>query len=177
MTAEANIAQVAATSARAIGGPAFASLVRWVIVLSLMTSISALVMTGPRVYAKMADDGFFPRWFRFDDRPPVIAIGFQALLAIAAIMASSLTQLLGYLGLTLSISSALTVTMVFVLRWRKEIDALPLMGVPAAIYVLSTLVLAVLYAMSEPTQAIAAAVTLAVGLALYPWLRNKSLTL
>ena len=173
ITDPANIDQVAATAAQAIGGDRFAVLVRVVIVVSLLTSVSALVMTGPRVYAKMADDGFFPGWFRFDQRPPVQAIWFQAILAIIAISITTLKDLLGYLGLTLSICSALTVSMLFALRWRGEITRLPALGIPPAIYVVATLILAVLYGIGKPEQALAAGATVCVGFVLYPWIKKR----
>lgn len=173
ITSGENISQIAATAAKAVGGSVFSDLVRFVIVISLFTSVSALVMTGPRVYAKMADDGFFPRWFQFQDSPPVMAIWFQAILAIFAISITTLKDLLGYLGLTLSICSALTVSMLFVLRWRGEPVRMPAWGIPAAIYVLATLMLAVLYGIGMPRQALAAAVTVACGLLLYPWLGKR----
>ncbi|TWU58202.1 APC family permease [Rubripirellula reticaptiva] len=163
ITAGENISQVAATAATSLGGQRFALLVRGVIVISLLTSVSAMVMTGPRVYAKMADDGFLPSFLRFTGRVPVAAIAFQAVLAIIVISVSTLTQLLGYLGLTLSVSSALTVAMLLVLRFRGEIERLPLYGIPPVIYVIATLGIAVMYAISKPEQAIAAAATLVIG--------------
>ena len=168
-----NISQVAATAARQIGGDSFMLLVRIVIVVSLFTSVSALVMTGPRVYAKMADDGFFPKWFCFADRPPVSAIWFQATLAVLAVLVATLKELLGYLGLTLSVCSALTVSMLFVLRLRSTGNRLPLFGIPAAVYVLATLVLAVLYAIREPWQAVATIATVVTGVLLYPWIAAR----
>ncbi len=71
---------VAVVSATVIGGDGFAKLVRALIVLSLLSSISALTMSGPRVYAKMADDGCLPSWFRFETQAPAMAIAFQAAL-------------------------------------------------------------------------------------------------
>ena len=165
--------QVAALAAEAIGGPGFAKFVTAVIVLSLFTSVSALVMTGPRVYAKMADDGLLPVWFRFRDRPPAAAIGFQAALAMIVVLATSLKELIGYLGLTLSICSALTVTMVFVLSRRGEAICVPLWGVPAAIYVTATLILAFMSAVHDPMQAFAAGVTLGIGIIAYPIVRRR----
>jgi len=132
------------------------------------------VMTGPRVYAKMADDGFFPSWFRFEDRPPVPAIWFQAALAIVAISISTLKELLGYLGLTLSVCSALTVSMLFVMRLRGEQTRMPMLGIPPAIYVVATLVLAGLYGYSQPWQALATVITVLVGCVLYPWMARRS---
>ena len=177
ITSEENRAQVAAIAAQAIGGPQFATFVRIVIVISLFTSVSALVMTGPRVYAKMADDGFLPKRFSFRGATPVSAIWFQGLLAVVAIWFSSLQNLLGYLGMTLSLCSALTVSMLFVLRRRQPGIWMPAYGIPAAIYVLATLVLAVLYGIGKPGSALAAAVTLLVGVILYPLLRHRSTNL
>jgi len=173
ITSEGNIGQIAATAAQAIGGDQFSFLVRIVIVVSLFTSVSALVMTGPRVYAKMAEDGFFPTWFCFEDRPPTGAIWFQAALAIVAISISSLKELLGYLGLTLSVCSALTVGMLFALRIGGGQERLPGYGILPAIYVLATFVLAGLYGYAQPHQAIAAGVTVTVGLLLYPWIGRR----
>ncbi len=173
ITDGANIGQVAATAAQSIGGDRFSLFVRIVIVISLFTSVSALVMTGPRVYAKMADDGFFPSWFRFEDRPPVQAIWFQAALVVVAISIATLKDLLGYLGLTLSVCSALTVSMLLVMRMRGEPIRLPLLGIPLAIYVAATLGLAVLYGIAMPWQAAAAGLTIAIGFLLYPWVANR----
>ena len=172
-TEAGNISEIAATAANAVGGKPFATVVRIIICLSLLTSVSAMVMTGPRVYAKMADDGFLPGFFQFKTRTPVVAIWFQAVLAIAVISVSTIKDLLGYLGLTLSLCSALTVCMVFRLRAKDTTFRLPLFGIPAAIYVAATLFLAVLFAISQPKQAIASAITLILGLLLYPWFANR----
>lgn len=164
LTSGENISQIAGTAATQIGGVGFAGFVRLVIVVSLWTSVSAMVMTGPRVYAKMADDGVLPSWFGFSDsRPPAKAIWFQAALAVAAISLSTLGELLGYLGLTLSLCSALTVAMVFVMRRRGQIERLPLLGIPPAIYVAATLVTSAIYATDNPTQIYFAATTLVLG--------------
>ena len=173
ITDGASIDQIAATAAKSIGGTNFTLFVRLVIVVSLFTSVSALVMTGPRVYAKMAEDGFLPRWFCFQDRPPVKAIWFQAVIAVIAISVSELKSLLGYLGLTLSICSALAVSMLFLLRWRGEKIQMPMWGIPPAIYVVATVVLAILFGSGEHAQAMAAAATVAVGFVLYPFVSKR----
>ena len=165
--------QIAIIAAESIGGPSFAKFVSGVIVVSLLTSVSALVMTGPRVYAKMADDRLLPAWFRFSDQPPAQAIGFQAGLAIIVVVLSSLQDLIGYLGLTLSISSAITVAMVFVLRRRGELNQLPMWGIPPLIFVAATSVIALLSAIEDPIQAIAAFATLGLGVLAFPFVRRR----
>ena len=167
-----NLSQIAATAADAIGGPAFATIVRIIICLSLFTSVSAMVMTGPRVYAKMADDGFLPRLFQFKTETPVVAIWFQAILAIAVISLTTISNLLGYLGLTLSLCSALTICMVFRMRMMDAKIKLPLFGIPAATYVAATLLLAVLYGINDYKQGIASGITLLIGLIIYPFFQS-----
>lgn len=172
-TAPGNIAEIAATAATTVGGPTFATAVRIIICLSLFTSVSAMLMTGPRVYAKMADDGFLPRFFQFKTKTPVVAIWFQAVFAITVISLTTISDLLGYLGLTLSLCSALTVSMIFLPRMKDGSVKLPLLGIPAAVYVTATLFLAVLYGINDPKQGIASAVTLIIGLILYPWFQHR----
>ena len=70
---------VAAAAAQAIGGAPAALAIRFVTVLALITSVFSLVMAGPRVYARMADDGVFPSFFRFGGAgAPTAAIMAQA---------------------------------------------------------------------------------------------------
>jgi APA family basic amino acid/polyamine antiporter len=121
----------------------------------------------------MADDGFFPRWFRFTEQAPTIAIWFQAMIAIVAISLATLKDLLGYLGLTLSVCSALTVAMLFVVRRHDPQVKLLFGGVPAMIYVSGTLFLATLYGVGEPKQATAALISVVVGGLLYGWIDQR----
>lgn len=164
---------VATLAAGAIGGPGFVLFVRGVIVVSLFTSVSALVMTGPRVYAKMAEDGFLPRWFRFEGNVPGLAIWFQAVLAIVAVGFTELRDLLSYLGFTLSVSAALTVSLLFLLHLRGQKVRVPLYPLPPLVFVLGTLVIAILSAIEQPREAIAAAVTILFGMLLYPWFSKR----
>ncbi|MGB1924913.1 MAG: APC family permease [Rubripirellula sp.] len=168
-----NLSQIAAVAAQAVGGSGMTTFVRLVIVVSLFTSVSALVMTGPRVYAKMADDGVLPSFFSFQKTAPTAAIIFQCLAAISVISISTLGELLGYLGLTLSLCSALTVGSIFFSqdpsavagkKWIRKLSNLA-----AIFYVTATLILAFLYGMGEvinndrPHSVIAAACTLSLG--------------
>ncbi|MDA1260076.1 MAG: amino acid permease, partial [Planctomycetota bacterium] len=52
---------VVAAAAEWLGG-SVAALVRVAVVLALLTSLSALIQSGPRVAARMAEDGALPRW-------------------------------------------------------------------------------------------------------------------
>jgi len=155
---------VATAAAEAIAGPAFGTFVRMIILFGLFTSVSALIMSGPRVYAKMADDGVLPKWFRFSGRPPIVAIWAQATLAIIVIHLSSLKQLLSYLGFTLSVTAALTVSLLFWVRGRSgERIRGRFYPIPPMIFVGGTLLTATLSAVATPIQAIAGLVTIGFG--------------
>ena len=161
---------VAAAAAQSIGGTPLALAIRFVTVVALITSVFSLVMAGPRVYARMADDGVFPRMFRFSgDGAPTAAILAQAALAIALITLSDLRGLLSYLGFTLSVSAALTVASLFVLARREGRNAVKVWGYPftPAFYVLATLILAAMSGRREPVQLLAALITVVSGSLVY----------
>ena len=106
----------AAAAAQAIGGQPAALAIRFIIVLALTSSVFSLVMAGPRVYARMADDGVFPGLFRLGpEGAPTAAMLGQAGLAIVLILLSDLRGLLSDLGFTLSISAALSVASLFLI--------------------------------------------------------------
>jgi amino acid transporter len=161
---------IAAAAAQAIGGDGAAAAIRFITVVALVTSVFSLIMAGPRVYAKMADDGVFPRFFRFGGQgAPTAAIVGQAALAIVVIALSDLRGLLGYLGFTLSLSAALTVASLFVLARREGRQAVVVPGYPFTplFYVLVTLVLAGMAGSREPLQLLAAIITIASGSVVY----------
>lgn len=122
----ANQAAVASIAAQALGGDWLEFFVRSVIVISAITSIFSLLLAGPRVYAQMAEDGRLPRLFRLTPSGvPRQAIVVQTLLAAAVVWLSTLEQLIGYLGLTLSACGALAVGCLFVIN-RRIAEPLPL---------------------------------------------------
>ncbi len=159
---------VAAVAAQSIGGDALALFVRAIIALALITSVSAMMMAGPRVYARMADDGIFPRLFQFRGDSPRAAIWLQAVLVVLVIMLSSVKGLLTYLGFTLSLCAALTVASLFVLR-RREGKAVVVTGYPftPALYVGATVLFAALAVKRNPWEVLGAALTILSGLAVY----------
>jgi APA family basic amino acid/polyamine antiporter len=121
---------VAAIAAQHLGGASFQVFVRFLIGLALLTSISAMMMIGPRVYARMAEDGLFPRFFRSRNGNFRHAILLQGGLALGVVWSSRLSDLLGYIGFTLGLSAAATV-FAFMRQRRKEgADRLDVPGYP-----------------------------------------------
>lgn len=160
---------VAAAAAGYLGGENLAMLVRIIIGISLLTSVSAMVMIGPRVYARMADDRVFPSIFRFRGEVPRAAIALQAGAAILFISFTSLKNLLSYLGFTLSLCAALTVFCLFLIKSRETKGSLKIPGYPIvpAFFVTATVVLAAAAVWRNPVELLFAMLTFLAGGLLY----------
>jgi amino acid transporter len=167
---------VATRAAGALGGAPLAMAVRLLIALALLTSVSAMVMAGPRVYARMADDGVLPALFGVQGEVPSAAVALQVLLAVVVIWIAELQALLSYLGFTLSLSAAATVASLFVLRRREGAQRVPVPGYPfvPALFVVCTLGFAGLAALRRPYEPVVGVVTLAVGVVFYLLITKSS---
>jgi amino acid transporter len=155
---------VGLAAAEALGGPGWARGLSVVVALALATSVSSMMMAGPRVLWRMGREGALPRWVGRDDGLPLRAIALQGGLALAVFFVAGLRELLGYIGLTLSLSSALVAVALLragVPGWRR---AVPL------IYLVGTLGIAAWFAWLSPGQAAASVASLGVGVAAW-WLR------
>ncbi|MCX7721747.1 MAG: amino acid permease [Verrucomicrobiae bacterium] len=111
--------EIARIAASALGGHAWAQITTGLILLALLSSISAIVMAGPRVWAKMAGDGYLPQWLGQHRGPPRAAIAVQLVLALGMLWTATFEALLTYIGFTLSLSTAATVTGLIRLRLRR----------------------------------------------------------
>jgi amino acid transporter len=158
-------ADVAAISANSIGGDWLELLTRIVISLATATSVFAMVMLGPRVYALMANDGYLPKFL--SEATSAGAIWFQAILAIVLSIFVGLQQLLDYLSITLAISSLISVCALFVLKRRSEAIAVPLWPWPPIIFVLATFALIVVSGFVLPNRIIPSIGSIALGLVAY----------
>lgn len=116
--AEERVGAVAATYAFGeLGGRILSGLVA----LGLVSTVGALVMTGPRIYEAMGRDYPAIRLLarRHAQGGPVTAIALQSALAVIMMLTASFEALVSYVGFTLSVFAALTVAGVFVLRARE----------------------------------------------------------
>ncbi|MCP4507113.1 MAG: APC family permease [Fuerstiella sp.] len=143
---------VAAIAAQAIGGDGLELLIRSAVALGLLSSVSAMIMSGPRVYSKMADDGVFPgtlsaarggipKSVALQTGIAVALIVLQRILVDVGALRSSLLGLLIYLGTTLSLSSASCVATLFLPRVRRQHTVRPtfFQNTVSLIYVLATI--------------------------------------
>ena len=168
-------AEIAAIAAEALGGETARRLVEIMIAVSLLTSITAMAMAGPRVYAKMAEDGALPKLFRAKlNNPPRASIILQVVISIALIMIADLRELLSYLGITLSLCLALAVSSLFIRHWRNgEIPTSKWYPIAPFIFVVSTVVFALLSAINDIRQVYALIPTIGIGVVAYLIARPK----
>ncbi|MGD9157856.1 MAG: amino acid permease [Desulfobacteraceae bacterium] len=113
---------VGAKAAISLFGVKTGSLFSIAITICLMSVISAMILTGPRVYYAMARDNAFPHWFgdvSSRHTTPGKAIFLQAVIAILMVITSSFDKLLMYIGFTLSLFAMLTVIGLILLRMKN----------------------------------------------------------
>ena len=163
--AVAGQAEIASIAAQALGGPQVRMGVEIIISISLLSSITAMLLAGPRVCAKMSEDGVFPRMFAAEGGSiPRAAIFLQMILACLLVLFSDIQGLLSYLGFTLSLCLALAVSTLFIrhIRFGERPKSIFYPIVPT-IFICATLLFSTLSAIREPAQLIAALATVLLG--------------
>ena len=169
LEALAGKAEVGAIAAEALGGTALRRFLTLIVALALFTSVSSMVLSGPRVYARMAADGLFPRLFDFQGDVPRVAVLFQAAAAIAVVWFAELGRLIGTIGFTLGLCAAAAVVGLVRLRLREGAAKVPIPGWPLvpAVYLAMTLFASGYLVVREPEAAADGMEILALGLVLY----------
>ena len=168
-------AEVGAIAAEALGGPGLRRFLTLIVALALFTSVSSMVMSGPRVYARMAADGVFPRFFVFHGDAPARAVLLQIALAIAVVWLTDLRALIGTIGFTLGLCAAAAVVGLLRLRARLGAERVPVPGYPfvPALYLAMTLFASGFLAVREPDNAATGAAIVALGLVPYGLARAR----
>lgn len=107
-------------SADVIFGSSGGRVMSGLIALGLVSSVSSMVMIGPRVTATAGEDfAFFGKLSRKNSRGmPAVALWLQWLLAVAILWTQTFGDIVKYVGFTLSLFTFLTVLGVFILRRR-----------------------------------------------------------
>ncbi|HSH15875.1 MAG TPA: amino acid permease [Verrucomicrobiae bacterium] len=151
-------------AAEALGGARWGMALTGVVALALITSVSSMMMAGPRVYARMAGDGYLPRWLRESEGPPRAAILLQLALSLLMLWSSTFESLLTYIGFTLGLSTAGTVLGLVLLRLRngREI-AIPGWPWVPAVFVASVLLISSYTVFQRPKESLVGFVTMGIG--------------
>ena len=154
-------------------GPGVAGTFAALMALSITSTVNAMVTVGPRVYYAMAKNrAFFSAAGRVNARwhTPVAAIIAQGICAILMTL-TPFTQLILYIGFSLTFFTVMSVATLFVLRrkpaWQKLAPvsfAFPL--IPAA-YILVGTAMIVWGVIFQPKASLTAAATIIIGALVY----------
>jgi APA family basic amino acid/polyamine antiporter len=172
---------IGAKAAHALFGSSIADTFSVLMAASLLATVNAMVMTGPRVYYAMAKDGAFlraaarvhPRW-----QTPWIAIVLQGVCCCALILTGTFESLIYYIGFTLILFSALAVASLLMFRrrpgWIKlravsfAYPLVPMVYLAISLWILSYTLL------SRGWEALFSLLTLAGGGLIYQWHRQRT---
>jgi basic amino acid/polyamine antiporter, APA family len=162
---------VGGLAASRLFGPTAETVISGLIAFALLSSISALIMLGPRVYYAMAKDGYFFRAVA-DVHPvtrvPSTSIVLQCLIAGVMVMSGTFDQILTYMGFCLGIFPIVAVVGLFRLRrvgpGPFRMPAFPL---PPLLFALASIAMLVLAFLERPMESSIAIATVAVGVPFY----------
>jgi len=116
------VVEVGYLSANKIFGPDTGKFMSLVIALLLVSTISAMVLAGPRVMQSMGKDmrglGFFSKVNK--NEVPYVAVMAQSCISIVLVITSSFESLITYVGFTLNLFTFLTVLGIFILRYKHK---------------------------------------------------------
>ena len=118
MTGKVEVGVIAAQYAF---GPTLGVFMGALLALLLVSTISAMILAGPRVLHRIGQD--YPRFAQLaqenQDGIPVTAITMQSGLALLFLWTASFEQILVFAGATMALNTFATVLGLFVLRWRQ----------------------------------------------------------
>ncbi len=115
------ILEIGHVSAAHIFGETIGKLMSIIIAFLLLSSISAMIMAGPRIIKSMGEDlpmlSVLARTNK--NNVPYTAVITQSLITVLLIISSQFESVLTFVGFSLSIFTFLTVSSVFILRAKK----------------------------------------------------------
>ena len=102
-------------------GPRLGTFMGLLLALLLISTISAMILAGPRVLHRIGQDypRFAPLARENRDGIPVTAILLQSGTALAFLWTASFEQILVFSGATMALNTFATVLGLFILRWRQ----------------------------------------------------------
>ena len=147
----------------------------------LLSTVSSYIYIGPRIIQVMGEDYLFLSVLKHKNSKdiPINAFWIQLLLSIVLILTSSFKQILMYTGVSLIITTTLTVFSLFILRYKKPGILRPykVIGYPIVPFIFLIVNLWILYfsfmhSMAETLVGIYLVVGSIVGFFIISWLRK-----
>lgn len=168
------VLEVGYLSAGKIFGSQVGQFMSLVIAVLLISTISAMILAGPRVMQSMGNHIKGLRFFATANKNnvPYVAIIFQSLIALVLVATSSFESLITYVSFTLNVFTFLTVFGVFVLRYRfKNINSggykTPFYPITPIIFLVIILWVLINIVKDKPTESLYGLITVVAGLAIY----------
>jgi APA family basic amino acid/polyamine antiporter len=152
-------------------GPAGGVVLAGIVIVCVLGSMAALIMSAPRVYFAMARDGLFlPAVARISPRfgTPALAVAILGLVSSLLAVLGTFQQIIAYFVFIAVVFLGLTVAGLFLLRARREAPGLALLTpgypfTPVVFLVMVALLLALLM-MHSPREALLGCVVVLAGL-------------
>lgn len=178
------VLDVGAKSATSLFGSYIGKCFSGAIIICLLSAMSAMIMSGPRVYYAMSRDGvFFGLFSRVHEKSktPAFSIFLQAAIAIIMILTLSFDKLLIYIGFTLAIFSMLTVFGLIILRLKHKtpLSTYHTFGYPVTpiIFITGNLWIACFSIYSRPIASLCGLITIGLGVFVFFFFsRNKKVS-
>jgi basic amino acid/polyamine antiporter, APA family len=175
LTGRIAVAEVTATS---VFGARGGMLVNVLILFSILSSLTAMSIAGPRVYFAMARDRLMPSWLSDVDqkrRLPLKSAWFQSAVALVLIWIGTFQQILLYSGFIMLFFATLTVSCLFMVKEGPRFGPL-LYRIAPALFILINVAMLASAAISHPGETTAGALTVAAGIPVYLLYRRKGRT-
>ncbi|OPX33672.1 hypothetical protein B1H10_05285 [candidate division KSB1 bacterium 4484_188] len=180
-----NVVDIGYRSLLILRGSQWSTFFSLMIMIAVLSTLNATIMSGSRIYYAMARKGqFFPFCGRLHPRfrVPCWALWLQAGWTILLVLSGSFNQLLSYTVFIMLCFAFLASVSIFVLRWRKKSEPPPYSawGFPytSLFFSLGTLWILINTFISHPTQSLMGIGVILVGIPFYfyfnRWKTGKS---
>jgi APA family basic amino acid/polyamine antiporter len=174
------VLEIGAKAATSLFGHHFSRFFSAAVALGILSVLSAMVMTGPRIYYAMSKDGiFFPLFGRLnpDRKTPASSIFLQAFIASVMVLSASFDTLLIYIGFTLAFFSLLTVIGLMRIRRadRGNSEGYATWGYPVTplLFITGNLWIIVYSIKSRPVAALIGLLTIGMGILAYLFFERR----
>jgi APA family basic amino acid/polyamine antiporter len=174
---QAFVAQAGAVLFGRAGGNVFAAIV----IVCVLGGLAAFMMSAPRVYYAMAQDGLFLHAVaRIHSRfgTPVYAILIQGVIASVLVLTGTFEKIIAYFIFVAVVFLTLTGAGLFILRSRdpetEPAFLTPWYPLPLAVFLVLMSLLLVLLALHRPQQALLGSAVVLAGLPVYAIFQRKS---
>jgi basic amino acid/polyamine antiporter, APA family len=161
-------------------GPAGGVILAAIVIVCVVGSMAALIMSAPRVYFAMAQDGLFlPAVARISSRfgTPALAVVILGAVSSVLVLLGTFQQIISYFVFAAVLFLALTVAGLFVVRARRDSPGVALLtpGYPftPVLFLVLVLLLLVLLVAHGPLQPLLGCAVVLAGLPVYSAFTRK----